>query len=340
MSKLLEVKNLKVSYHTYAGEVQSVRGVTFSLDKSETLAIVGESGCGKTVTSKTIMGLIQFPGEIKKESSVIFNGKDVLKFTEKEWQRFRGSEVSMIFQDSMTSLNPTMKVGRQIAESLVIHNGMSKQAAFQEAINMLKLVDIPNPESRAKQFPHEYSGGMRQRAMIAIALACNPKLLMADEPTTALDVTIQAQIIDLMKDLQRKLGTAIILVTHDLGVVADIAQKILVMYAGVILERGTIDDIFYNPQHPYTWSLLKSVPRLDLGNKEELVSIPGTPPDLIAPPKGCGFSTRCKYCMPICREQPPVLTEMSDTHSASCWLHHPYAPKVEVPIGIGGAKLG
>lgn len=340
MARLLEVKDLRVSYYTYAGEVQSTRGISFNLDKGETLAIVGESGCGKTVTSKAVMGLIQFPGKIKEGSSIVFNGVDILKFKEKDWQKFRGAEVSMIFQDSMTSLNPTMKIGKQIAESLVIHNGMSKQAAFQEAVRMLKLVDIPNAENRARQYPHEFSGGMRQRAMIGIALACNPKLLIADEPTTALDVTIQAQIIDLMKDLQKKLGTAIILITHDLGVVADIAQNIAVMYAGLIVEKGTLDDIFYNPQHPYTWSLLKSVPRLDLGNKEELVSIQGTPPDLIAPPKGCGFSTRCKYCMPICKEQPPTTTELSDTHIASCWLHHPYAPKVDIPVGIGGAKLG
>jgi oligopeptide transport system ATP-binding protein len=340
MTKLLEVKNLRVSYHTYAGEVQSVRGVSFSLDKGESMAIVGESGCGKTVTSKSIMGLIQTPpGEIKKGSSILFNGKDILKFSEKEWRGFRGSEVSMVFQDPMTSLNPTMKVGNQIAESLIIHNGMSKKEAFNEAVKMLKLVDIPNAESRAKQYPHEFSGGMRQRAMIAMALACNPKLLVADEPTTALDVTIQAQIIDLMKDLQKKLGTAIILITHDLGVVADIAQHVVVMYAGQIVERGTTDDIFYNPQHPYTWSLLKSVPRLDSDKKEELVSIHGTPPDLIAPPKGCPFATRCNYCMPICRETLPVTTEISSTHQASCWLHHPYAPKVDIPIGIGGVKL-
>lgn len=341
MSKLLDVKNLRVSYHTYAGEVQSVRGVSFSLEKGESLAIVGESGCGKTVTAKSITGLIQVPpGEIKEGSSINFNGKEILDFTEKEWQQFRGSEVSMIFQDPMTSLNPTMRVGNQIAESLIIHNGMSKQAAFKEAVDMLKLVDIPNAESRARQYPHEFSGGMRQRAMIAIALACNPKLLIADEPTTALDVTIQAQIIDLMKDLQKKLGTAIILITHDLGVVADIAQNVLVMYAGQIVERGTTDDIFYNPQHPYTWALLKSVPRLDSDKREELVAIHGTPPDLLAPPKGCPFASRCNFCMPICKEAPPEVTEISDTHQAVCWLHHPYAPKVDIPVGIGGAKLG
>lgn len=341
MSKLLEVKNLRVSYHTYAGEVQSVRGVSFSLDKSESMAIVGESGCGKTVTSKTILGLIQTPpGEIKKGSSIVFDGKEILKFSEKEWEKFRGSEVSMVFQDPMTSLNPTMRVGNQIAESLIIHNGMSKKEAFQEAVKMLQLVEIPNAESRAKQYPFEFSGGMRQRAMIAIALSCNPKLLIADEPTTALDVTIQAQIIDLMKDLQKKLGTAIILITHDLGVVADIAQNVLVMYAGQIVERGTTDDIFYNPQHPYTISLLKSVPRLDSNKKEDLVSIHGTPPDLIAPPKGCPFATRCVYCMPICKEAPPEVTEISSTHQASCWLHHPYAPKVDIAMVNGGANIG
>lgn len=341
MSKLLEVKNLRVSYHTYAGEVQSVRGVSFSLEKGESLAIVGESGCGKTVTSKSIMGLIQTPpGEIKEGSSIIFDGKDILKYTEKQWQQFRGSEASMIFQDPMTSLNPTMRVGKQIAESLIIHNGMSKGEAFQEAVKMLKLVEIPNAESRARQYPHEFSGGMRQRAMIAIALACNPKLLIADEPTTALDVTIQAQIIDLMKDLQRKLGTAIILITHDLGVVADIAQNVLVMYAGQIVERGTVDDIFYNPQHPYTWALLKSVPRLDSDKKDDLIAIHGTPPDLLAPPAGCPFASRCNYCMPICKELPPEVTEISSSHKAQCWLHHPYAPKVDIPVGLGGIKVG
>lgn len=339
MAKLLEVKNLKVSYHTYAGEVQSVRGVSFELDKGESLAIVGESGCGKTVTAKSITGLIQTPpGEIKKESSIIFNGQDILKFNQKQMQQYRGSEVSMIFQDPMTSLNPTMRVGSQIAESLIIHNGMNKKEAFAEAVNMLKLVDIPNPEKRAKQYPHEFSGGMRQRAMIAIALACNPKLLIADEPTTALDVTIQAQIIDLMRDLQKKLGTAIILITHDLGVVADIAHNVIVMYAGQIVERGTVDDIFNNPQHPYTWSLLKSVPRLDSKNKDELVAIHGTPPDLIAPPIGCPFASRCKYCMQICREMQPDTTTFSETHNTLCWLHHPYAPKIDMQLGNGGQK--
>lgn len=337
MDKLLEVNNLRVSYHTYAGEVQSVRGVSFYLNKGESLGIVGESGCGKTVTAKSIMGLIQVPpGEIKKGSEILYDGKNVLKFTDKQWQQYRGADVSMIFQDPMTSLNPTMKVGKQIAESLIIHRGMSKEAAFNEAVKMLDMVNIPNAKRRANEYPHQFSGGMRQRAMIAIALSCNPKLLIADEPTTALDVTIQAQIIDLMKDLQKKLGTAIMIITHDLGVVADIADRIIVMYAGQIVERGIADEIFYNPQHPYTWSLLKAVPRLDSQKKEDLVSIHGTPPDLIAPPKGCPFASRCKYCMEICKEQNPAVTKISDTHEASCWLHHPYAPKVDIPIGVGG----
>lgn len=337
MERLLEVRNLRVSYHTYAGEVQSVRGVSFTLDKGESLAIVGESGCGKTVTSKAIMGLIQTPpGEIKKGSEILFQGKNILEFSKKEWQQYRGAEVSMIFQDPMTSLNPTMKVGLQIAESLMIHRGMTKKEAFNEAVKMLEMVNIPNAESRANQYPHQFSGGMRQRAMIAIALACNPKILIADEPTTALDVTIQAQIIDLMKELQKKLGTSIILITHDLGVVADIAQKLIVMYAGQIVERGNAEELFYNPQHPYTWALLRAVPRLDSEKKEDLISIQGTPPDLIAPPKGCPFASRCQYRMQICDEVPPPVTKISETHEAACWLHHEYAPKVDIPVGRGG----
>jgi oligopeptide transport system ATP-binding protein len=336
MAKLLEVKNLRVSYHTYAGEVQSVRGVSFDLDKGESLAIVGESGCGKSVTSKSILGLIQTPpGELKEGSQILFNGKDVLKFSKKEWQQYRGGDVSMIFQDAMTSLNPTMKVGRQICENLIIHRGMTKDQAMQEAIKMLELVNIPNAAKRVTQYPFEFSGGMRQRAMIAMALACSPKVLIADEPTTALDVTIQAQIIDLMKELQSKLGTAIILITHDLGVVADIAQRVLVMYAGKIVERGLSDDIFYNPQHPYTWALLKAVPRLDSDKKEDLTAIAGTPPDAFMPPKGCAFAARCQYCMQICKEQEPVVTKISETHEAQCWLHHPNAPKVDIPVGVG-----
>ncbi|MCY6960365.1 MULTISPECIES: ABC transporter ATP-binding protein [Clostridium] len=339
MDKLLEVKDLKVSFHTYAGEVQSVRGVSFDLEKGETLAIVGESGCGKSVTSKSLMRLIPTPpGEIKEGSKILFDGKDILAMSDKELRSVRGGEISMIFQDPMTSLNPTMKIGKQIAESLIIHRGMKKEDALKEAVEMLRLVGIPNPDQRVNQYPHEFSGGMRQRAMIAIALACDPKVLIADEPTTALDVTIQAQIMELMNDLQKKLGTAIILITHDLGVVASIAHKIQVMYAGQIIERATTDELFDNPKHPYTWALLQSVPRLETKNKDTLYSLRGTPPDLIKPPVGCPFASRCEYCMKICKEQMPEATKLTDTHEVSCWLQHPMAPKVETPVGIGGAK--
>lgn len=339
MEKLLEVKNLRVSYHTYVGEIQAVRGVSFDVNKGEAVAIVGESGCGKTVTSKSIMGLIKAPqGEIKSGSEILYKGKNILKYTEKEWMEFRGAESSMIFQDALTALNPTMRVGNQIAEPLMIHRGMNKSEALKEALRMLTFVNIPNAEKRIKQYPHEFSGGMRQRAMIAMALACSPNLLIADEPTTALDVTIQAQIIDLIKELQTKLSTAVILITHDLGVVANMAERINVMYAGKIVEKGRCDDIFYNPKHPYTWALLNSVPRLDLKNKQELVSIQGTPPDMFAPPKGCAFAPRCQYCMEICREEQPSNTDFDDLHEAACWLHHPYAPKLDLPFAVGGAE--
>lgn len=337
MGKLLEVNNLRVSYHTYAGEVQSVRGVTFDVEEGEALAIVGESGCGKSVTAKSIMGLIKKPaGEIKPGSEILYRGKNVLNFSKKEWSEYRGGESAIIFQDALAALNPTMTVGKQIAENLIMHKNMSKSEALKEAVNMLRLVGIPNPEARVKQYPHEFSGGMRQRVMIAIAFACDPKLLIADEPTTALDVTIQAQIMDLIKKLQKELNTSVILITHDLGVVANVAKRIVVMYSGNIVEKGSCDDIFYNPKHPYTLALLNAVPRLDLKNKQELASIEGTPPDLLAPPKGCPFSTRCKYCMEICCEKAPEYTDFGDGHVAACWLHHPYAVKEPNPFGYGG----
>ena len=336
MERILDVENLQVSFHTYAGEVKSVRGVDFHLDKGETLAIVGESGCGKTVTSKAIMRLLPepMPAEIKKDSKIIFDGKNILEMSEKDLRKLRGSDISMIFQDPMTSLNPTMTIGKQIAESLIIHRGMNKAEAMKEAIRMLDLVNIPNADKRAHQYPHEFSGGMRQRAMIAIALACNPKILIADEPTTALDVTIQAQIMELIGDLQKKLGTAVILITHDLGVVADTADRIQVMYAGQIIERGTVEEIFSNPQHPYTWALLQSVPRLDTKNKDTLYALNGTPPDLIKPPVGCPFAARCEYCMQICLEEMPEVTNVVNDHQVSCWLKHPMAPKVEIPEAL------
>lgn len=272
MKKLLEVKDLQVSFDTHAGEVQAVRGVTFDLKKGETLAIVGESGSGKSVTSKALMGLIPNPpGRIKK-GEILFEGRDLTKLTEKEMQAVRGKEIAMIFQDPMTSLNPTMTIGNQIMEGLIKHQGMSKADARKVALELLDLVGIPNPDARLKQYPHQFSGGMRQRVVIAMALACNPKLLIADEPTTALDVTIQAQILELMKDIQQKTEAAIIFITHDLGVVANVADRVAVMYAGKVVEIGTVDEIFYNPKHPYTWGLIASMPSLD-GSEEELYAI-------------------------------------------------------------------
>lgn len=328
--KILEVDNLNVSFNTYAGEVKAVRGVSFELSKGETLAFVGESGCGKTVTAKSILRLLKPPfAVIKPESRIVCNGKDVLKMSEKELCEFRGDEVGMIFQDPMTSLNPTMTVGKQIMESLMIHKKLDKKAAREEAVNMLKMVNIPSPEKRIDNYPHEMSGGMRQRVMIAIALACNPNVLIADEPTTALDVTIQAQIMDLMMDLKNKMNTAIILVTHDLGVVANFADRIQVMYAGEVVERGTTKEIFGESRHPYTWALLRSVPRLGSESKKELYALGGTPPDLLLPLDHCPFADRCEYCMPICKERKPKETVLSDTHKVSCWLMHEKAPKVE-----------
>ncbi|KNF07240.1 oligopeptide ABC transporter ATP-binding protein AppD [Gottschalkia purinilytica] len=334
--KLLDVKDLAVSFDTYSGEVQSVRGVNFHVNKGETLAIVGESGCGKSVTSQTIMRLIPMPPGRIKRGTITFEGKDLTKLSDKQMESVRGKDISMIFQDPMTSLNPTMKIGKQIMEGLMKHQNMDKKQAKEKAIEMLKLVGLPTPEKRVEQYPHEFSGGMRQRAMIAIALACNPKLLIADEPTTALDVTIQAQIIDLMRELQEKLHMSIIIITHDLGVVADISDRVAVMYAGVIIETGTVNEVFYNPKHPYTWGLLKSVPRLDINKNEKLIPINGTPPDLIAPPKGCPFAARCDYAMGVCLEQHPEETQITDTHRVNCWLQHELAPNVESPVAKGG----
>lgn len=328
--KLLEVENLHVSFHTYAGEVKAVRGISFELAKGETLAFVGESGCGKSVTAKAVMRLMKAPfAEIKPESKIICDKKDVMRMDRKELHSFRGDEISMIFQDPMTSLNPTMTVGKQIMESLILHKKLDKAAARKEAIEMLKMVDIPSPERRVDNYPHEMSGGMRQRIMIAMALACNPKLLIADEPTTALDVTIQAQIMDLMKDLKEKMNTAIILVTHDLGVVANFADRIQVMYAGQVVERGTAKEIFHESRHPYTWALLSSIPKMSDPSKEELYALKGTPPDLILPLEECPFASRCEHCMEICKERNPMEMGLSETHKASCWLLHPHAPKVK-----------
>jgi len=330
MEKLLEVKNLSVSFNTYAGEVKAVRNVNFDLYKGETLCLVGESGCGKTVTSKSILRLLKKPfAEIKEGSQILLDGNDVVKMNNKELNKYRGRDVSMIFQDPMTSLNPTMTIGKQIMESLLIHRNMDKKQAREEAINVLKLVNIANADKRVDCYPHELSGGMRQRVMIAIAISCSPKVLIADEPTTALDVTIQAQIFDLLSELKEKLNTAIILVTHDLGVVANFADRIHVMYAGQIIEKGTKKEIFYNSKHPYTWALLNSVPKLDTKSKESLYSLKGTPPDLILPLNHCPFASRCDHCMQICIEQAPPVTQISETQSVACFLQHSDAPVVK-----------
>ncbi|MDM5187489.1 ABC transporter ATP-binding protein [Bacillus sp. DX4.1] len=330
MKTLLDVKDLQVSFDTHAGEVQAVRGVTFDLKKGETLAIVGESGSGKSVTSKAIMGLIPNPPGHIKNGEIVFDGRDLTKLSEKEMQQVRGKEIAMIFQDPMTSLNPTMTIGNQIMEGLIKHQGMNKTDARKVALELLDLVGIPNPQARLKQYPHQFSGGMRQRVVIAMALACNPKLLIADEPTTALDVTIQAQILELMKDIQQKTEAAIIFITHDLGVVANVADRVAVMYAGKVVEIGTVDEIFYNPKHPYTWGLIASMPSLE-GTEEELYAIPGTPPDLLKPPKGDAFAPRNPQALKIDFEMEPPLFKVSDTHYAATWLLHEQAPEVQPP---------
>ena len=326
---LLELKELRTSFFTHVGEVKAIRGVSFHLDKGEALGIVGESGSGKSVTSMSIMRLLQHPGKIIG-GDIIFNGENLIQKSDKEMQKIRGNDIAMIFQDPMTSLNPVYTVGNQIIEAIVKHQKISKTDARKKAIEMLDIVGIPSPEKRIDQYPHEFSGGMRQRAMIAMALSCEPQLLIADEPTTALDVTIQAQILELMKSLKDKLDTSIILITHDLGVVADVCARIIVMYGGLILEEGRSEDIFYNPKHPYTLGLLKSIPKLaDKEDKERLIPIPGSPPDLLKPPKGCPFAARCEYAMKICIDKMPEYTYVKEDHRSMCWLLHPDAPKVD-----------
>ncbi|CCL16854.1 TPA: ABC transporter ATP-binding protein [Clostridioides difficile] len=337
MEHLLEVNNLSVSFKVEEGEVQAVRNVSFNLKKGETLAIVGESGCGKSVLCKSLMRILPYNGYIKN-GEVLLKSSDLVKKAEKEMEDIRGKNISMIFQDPMTSLNPTISIGKQIAEAVIIHQGISKSEAKKRAIELIELVGIDNPEKRFKQFPHHFSGGMRQRIVIAIALACNPDVLIADEPTTALDVTIQAQIIDLIKDLQHKIGLSIIFITHDLGVVATIADRIAVMYAGKIVEIGTVEDIFYDPRHPYTWGLLGSLPTLD-SQDDYLYNIPGMPPNLLNPPKGDAFAIRNKNALKIDYEKEPPMFKINDTHSAATWLLHPDAPEVDVPVRVNCGRV-
>lgn len=328
---ILEVKDLEINFKTYSGDVQAIRKVNFDLKHGETLAIVGESGSGKSVTVRTVMRLLANNADVKG-GQILFNGEDLLKKSEKEMQGIRGKDIAMIFQDPMTSLNPTMKIGKQIAEPIILHQNKSKKEAYARAEELLELVGIPKAHERMDHYPHQFSGGQRQRIVIAIALACNPRVLIADEPTTALDVTIQAQILELMKELQDKIDTSIIFITHDLGVVANVADRVAVMYAGKIVEYGDVDEIFFNPQHPYTWGLIGSMPTLDTADK--LVSIPGTPPDLLAPPKGDAFALRSEYAMEIDYEEEPPLFKVSPTHAAATWLLHPDAPAVEEPAEI------
>lgn len=332
--KLLEVKDLQVHFKTYAGIVQAVRGVSFELYEGETLAIVGESGSGKSVTSNALMKLIPQPPGMYAGGEILFNGRDIIPLSEKEMAKIRGNDIAMIFQDPMTSLNPTMKIGKQITEVILQHKAASRSEAKERAMELLKLVGIPFPEKRYKQYPHELSGGMRQRIVIAIALAANPKLLIADEPTTALDVTIQAQILELMKDIQKRSNTSIIFITHDLGVVANVADRVAVMYAGQIVEYGTVNEIFYNPKHPYTWGLLGSMPDLSNSSDELLRTIPGSPPNLIHPPIGDAFAPRNEFALAIDYEAEPPMFQVSPTHFAKTWLLHPDAPKIAVPKAV------
>lgn len=328
---VLEVKNLEIDFETFAGPVHAIRNVSFNLKKGENFAIVGESGSGKSVTVRSVMNLLS-KNAIVKNGEILYKGDNLLEKTDEEMQKIRGDDIAMIFQDPMTSLNPVMRIGDQVAEPIRLHQNASKKEANQKALDLLEKVGIPNAKNRFKDYPHQFSGGQRQRIVIAIALACEPEILIADEPTTALDVTIQAQILDLIKDLQVFNETSIIFITHDLGVVANVADRIGVMYAGQIVEYGTVDEIFYNPQHPYTWGLITSMPTLETEGK--LLSIPGTPPDLHEPPKGDAFAPRSEYAMQIDYEMQAPYFHVSPTHAAATWLLHPDAPAVDVPEEI------
>ncbi len=328
---ILSIENLRIHFETFAGEVQAIRGVNLKLEKGETLALVGESGSGKSVTAKSIMKLLS-NNAVVKEGTIIFKGENILEKSERDMQSIRGKKIAMIFQDPMTSLDPTMKIGKQITEVIIKHEKASKEEADKRAEELLELVGIPNAKERMKQYPHQFSGGQRQRIVIAIALACNPDVLIADEPTTALDVTIQAQILELLKELQQQFQMAIIFITHDLGVVANVADRVAVMYAGKVVEVGTVDEVFYNPQHPYTWGLLRSMPTLHTG--DTLYAIPGSPPDLLDPPVGDAFALRSDVALEIDRVKEPPMFEVSPTHFAATWLLDPRAPKVPVPEEI------
>ena len=329
--RVIEVNDLHVSFDIEVGEVQAVRGVDFYLNKGETLAIVGESGSGKSVTTKAITKLFQGKSGRIKQGSIMFNGEDLTKKSEKELMKLRGKEISMIFQDPMTSLNPTMKIGKQVMEPIIKHIGLNKADAKKRAIELLELVGLKRVKERFNAYPHQFSGGQRQRIVIALALACEPKILIADEPTTALDVTMQAQILDLMKELQQKIDTSIIFITHDLGVVANVADRVAVMYGGQMIETGDVDEIFYDPKHPYTWGLLSSMPDLETEGSTALRAIPGSPPDLVHPPKGDAFAARSEFALAIDFKEAPPWYRVSPTHYVRSWLLDERAPKVDPP---------
>ncbi len=328
--RILDVRGLQVRFNTYAGQVQAVRGVDFHLNKGETLAIVGESGSGKSVSIKSVTKLLGKNAQVTAEA-ITYKGQDILHMSDKEFSAIRGNEISVIFQDPLSSLDPVMKIGKQITETLRIKFHMDKEAARAKALELMDAVGIPEPEKRYEEYPFQFSGGMRQRIVIAIALACDPEVLICDEPTTALDVTIQSQILELIKDLQRQRGLSVIFITHDLGVVANMADRVCVMYAGRIVEVGTVDEVFYDPRHPYLWSLLNSMPSLSTSANDKLTVIPGSQPNMIYPPKGDAFAARNRYALKIdFREEPPMF-KISDTHYAATWLEHPNAPKMGIP---------
>ena len=328
--RILEVKDLELGFNTYAGQVQALRGVDFHLNKGETLAIVGESGSGKSVTIKAVTKLLA-ANAVVKGGSITYKGQDILNMDDKTFSQLRGNEISLIFQDPLSSLDPVMKIGKQITETLRIKLKMSKEDAKKRSIELMGAVGIPEPEKRYNEYPFQFSGGMRQRIVIAIALACNPEVLICDEPTTALDVTIQSQILELIGDIQKKNDLSVIFITHDLGVVANVADRVCVMYAGKIVETGTVEEIFYDPRHPYTWSLLTSMPSLATSQGDKLTVIPGTPPNMVHPPKGDAFAARNPYALKIDFEEQPPMFKISDTHYAATWLEHPDAPKMGIP---------
>ncbi len=334
MTKLLEVENLHVHFWTRRGTVHAVNGVSFSLEPGETLGLVGESGCGKSVTALALMGILPRAGRVV-EGSARFEGQDLLARSEREWQRFRGREAAMIFQDPMTSLNPVLTVGRQLREALEVHLDLDRGSAQRRVVELLERVGIPNASARARDYPHQFSGGMRQRVMIAMALACEPKLLIADEPTTALDVTIQAQILDLLRDLVAEFRTALILITHDLGVVAGMCERVHVMYAGTLVETGTADQLFAHPRHPYTLGLLQSVPRLDTGRRQKLTPIEGAPPNMLTEPRCCPYVPRCPNRIDICSEEIPLLDDKGEGQRAACF--NPVAADAWRRARLGGA---